>query len=300
MRKFLFLLVFYCLIVVSPAVAAQSPDPEGWIPFDGEGGGITFSGTVNGEPARIMLDSGASIGAVSESFGTRAGIDSDPRRPIQVAGVHGETRVYGSRPFELVMNEQTIDLAGLAVVPSLSFDILLGRWIFEQVVVQIDYPKQRVRFLNRDAVEFESNVEVRSTRFGSMLIETMIEGQRAWLELDTGNLGPIFLTNRFVRNHDFQAYEVPVEGARSRGVITSAEVQFLQFDKAAIGPYQFASLLANYGRSSDQGVYRREEQLGSRIRRARTRSDGLLGVEILRNFLVTTDFKNRKVHLHLP
>jgi len=290
--------VFLSLAVL--AARAAEPDAAGWIAFEGQGGAVSFSGSVNGEPARIMLDSGASIGVVSGPFSERAGIEPDPRRPIQVAGVFGETRVYGSRPFELVLNEQKLNLADLAVVPGGNFDILLGRWIFEQVVVQIDYPNQRIRFLNRDTVEFESNVEVRSTRYGAILIETLIQEKRAWLMLDTGNLGTVFLNERFVQNHELQDFEVPMEGFESSGVIQTGEVRMLQFDSAQIGPYRFGSLLASYGVDSSRGMYRREAETGSRIRRAQTRNDGLLGYEILRNFLVTTDFRNRKVHLHLP
>jgi hypothetical protein len=291
--------IFALLLSFALTSHAVEPDPEGWIAFEGQGGGINFSGTVNGELARITLDSGASIGAVGRDFGERVGIEADPRRPIQVAGVFDETRVYGCRPFELVMNDQTLHLADLAVVPGAGFDIMLGRWIFEQVVVQIDYPNQRIRFLSREAVQFESNVEVRETPFGSMLIETFIQDQRAWLELDTGNLGPVFLNERFVQRHDFQDFEVPLEGLQSQGVIRSGEIRVLQFDSARIGPYSFASLLASYGVDSSRGIFRQESETGSRVRRARTRRDGLLGAEVLQNFLVTTDFRNRKIHLHL-
>lgn len=288
------------LLLLTLSGHAAEPAAGGWIAFDGQGGAINFAGEVNGVPARITLDSGASIGTVSEAFSARSGIEPDPRRPIQVAGIFGETRVYGSRPFELVMNDQTINLAGLAVVPGAGFEILLGRWIFEQVVVQIDYPNHRIRFLDREAVEFESNVEVRMTRFGSLLIETFIQDQRAWLELDTGNTGPVFLNERFVHLHDLDDYELAIEGLKSRGVIRSGEIRMLRFNSARIGPYEFGALLASYGVDSSRGLFRQEARTGSRIRRSRTRRHGLLGAEVLRNFLVTTDYKNRKVHLHLP
>jgi len=281
------------------AVHSAEPDAEGWIAFNGQGGAVSFDGSVNGQTARIILDSGSNVGAISRAFGERAGIEGDPRRPMQLSGVFGETRVYGSRPFELLLNDQTLNLADLAVVPRAGFDILLGRWIFEQVVVQIDYPNQRIRFLNRDAVEFDSNVDVRSTRGGALLIETFVQEKRAWLMLDTGNMGPVFLNERFVRNHDLFDFEVPMDGLLSSGVIQAGEIRMLQFDKAEIGPYRFDSLLANYALDASEGMERLEAKTGTRIRRPRTRSDGLLGFEVLRNFLVTTDFKNRKVHLHL-
>lgn len=112
-------------------------------------------------------------------------------------------------------------------------------------------------------------------------------------------LGPVFLSPQFVRGHGFADFEVPIEGLAASGVLRTGEIRLLQFDEGALGPYRFESMLASYAIGPNRGMNRREASTGSRIRRAKSRSDGLLGDEILRNFLVTTDFRNRKVHLHL-
>jgi len=286
-------------MLIAFGVRSETND-QGWMTFDGSSGFVSFAAIVNGQTASVILDSGASIGAVSEGFGQRAGIEPDPRLPIQLAGIFDEHRVFGSREFELELNQQTVALQGLAVVPGGGFDIVLGRWIFEQAVVQIDYPNQRIRFLDPSAVDFESNVKVRKSRSGALLIEMQIQGKRAWLTLDTGSNSVVLLKRGFVSRHGFEQYSVASARLPTGGMIRSGEVQLLQFEEAAIGPFRMESLLASYVPEGKDGLDAREQSTGSRVRHARTQDDGLVGFEVLRNFLVTTDFKHRKVHLHLP
>lgn len=99
-----------------------------------------FDGSVNGHAAKIVLDSGADIGSVSDAFAEQAGIGKNRRQPINMLRVIGEKWVYGSTRLELTFLSQALPIAGLAVVPASFFDILLGRGVFEQMVVQIDYP----------------------------------------------------------------------------------------------------------------------------------------------------------------
>ncbi len=282
-----------------PGSSVQAGD-EGWIPFDGSSGAVLFRATVNGHPAGVVLDSGASIGAVSRAFAERVGIEADPRSQIQVVGVHDQGRVYGSREFTLMLNEAPVRLRNFAIVPGAGFDILLGRWIFERAVVQIDYPNQRVRFLNRDGVNFEGNVPMRVTNTGEMLVDMSLDGRQARLLLDTGNTGMIVLTQSFVRRHGFQQQAIDELVVPTQGVIASADMQLLQLNSAQLGPYPMEGVLAGFNPNRNEGLDGRERTIGTRVRQPRTSNDGLLGYEVMRHFIVTIDWRGRKLHLQAP
>lgn len=285
-------------LVMPPAHAAQ-PDVEGWIPFDGRNGRIVLQGSVHGESAQLILDSGATVGAVSAEFAERAGIESDRWQEFEISGVFDNRRVPASQRFELELNESTISLIGLPIVPRGGFDLLLGRPVFENAVVQIDYPNERIRFLDPDVIEFEGNVEVRRGLHGDLMLEVMLQDNRAWLMLDTGNSGPTVLKRRFVQRHGLETKAIESIRMLGEGVINTGGTRMLQLENAAIGPFRFDNFLASYIDESNRGMDHRHRIPGSRIRRERSRHDGLLGYEILKNFLVTADFKNARVHLHV-
>jgi hypothetical protein len=289
-----------CLVATTTSAKASGPDAEGWIAFDDSRGHIMIEAAVNGVPAGVILDSGADAGAISESFAERAGVEPDRRRPIQASGIFDQHRVFGSREFELEFNESSIPLSGVPVVPGSGFDLLIGRWIFEQGVVQIDYPNQRLRFLDRDAVEFEGNVPVRRGPRGDLMVEVRIDDKHAWLQLDTGNGGVTQLTRHFVNRHGLDEHAIERAQISGGGVIRTGRLQLLQIGEAEIGPFRIADFLANYNPDPNRGLDERYQVTGSRIRQRRAHYDGLLGWEVLRNFLVTTDFREGKLHLYVP
>jgi predicted aspartyl protease len=293
------MLVLWTLTAMTVAMAS-APDEEGWIVFDASSGHIRIEAAVNGEPASIILDSGADMGAVSEALSKRAGIGADRRQPIQVSGIYDQHRVFGSHEFELELNGSRIPLRGIPVVPSDQFDLLIGRWLFEQTVVQIDYPNQRIRFLDRDAVNFEGNVRTRRGWRGEMLVKTRVNGNRAWLQLDTGNGGLTQFTRSFVRRHDLDEQAIDSIELVGGGVIRTGRLHLLQIDEVEIGPIRIADFAAGYNPDPNRGLDERYQATGSRVRRQRTQFDGLLGFEVMRNFVVTTDFRNGKLHLYLP
>ncbi len=297
-RARLGILIGLLFILVSSPVL--SSDDQGWIPFSVRGGHIVLDAKVNGHPARAILDSGATLGAVSEGFAEQADIETDGRQEIRVLGVYGDRRVFGSHRFNLELGEQEISVAGLPVVPGDGFDLLLGRPMFDHGIVQIDYPNERVRFLRAGSVDFESNVNVRRDREGQILVEATINDQSALLLFDTGNSGVTLLTHQFVRRHDLDEFEVPAAHVHGRGIVESGDINLLRLDSARIGPFPFDGFLAGYLPEAKGWLDGQRPVPGTRIRQRHVNFDGMLGYEVLHNFLVTIDFSNARLHLHLP
>lgn len=288
-----------CAAIAAPCAAADTDD-EGWISFAPDTGQIVFETAVNGEPARTILDSGADGNSVSAQFAARAGIREDRSRQISITGLHGERSVFLSREFRMEVGDQTIPLRGAPITPGGGYDVILGRGLFELAVVQIDYPNQRVRFLHPDAVEFEGNIEYRSGRSGAPLVEARVHGERAWLLVDTGNGTITMLKRRFVLRNGLESYRIDGVQPRIGGVVTDGVTHVLQLDEVELGPFRLDRFLAGYIPEHNEGLDGQWQRSGSRLNEDKFLEDGILGYELLQNFIVTMDLKRRKIHLELP
>lgn len=285
--------------LMTSAALALEADAEGWITFDGSEGQIALDGSVNGEPARIIIDSTVNTSVISSAFAERAGIRKNRQVEFEMGGELANQRINGSRRFEVEIDGSSLNFNGLPIVPGDGFDMILGHPVFEDAVVQIDYPNQRFRFLPPEAVKFEGNAEVRRGPLGELMVETAIEGNRAWLTLDTGLPGATLLTEEFVISNGLEDKQTETAQSVASEEPESDSLQMLKLDSVELGPYRFEQFLARYGaenRTIDLG----RSETGSRIKKDRSHHDGLLGYEVLRNFLVTADFSNGKLHLHLP
>lgn len=286
--------------LVTPAALALDADDDGWITFDGSEGQIGLEGSVNGEPARIIIDSTISTSVISSAFAERAGIRKNRQVEFVMGGSLEDQRVYGSRRFELEIDGSSLKFNGLPIVPVDGFDMILGHQVFEGAVVQIDYPNQRFRYLSPEAVNFEGNTEVRRGPMGELMVETVIEGKRAWLMLDTGLPGATLLTESFVTSHGLEDKQIETAQSVDSEEPEADALQLLRLDSVELGPYRFEQFLAGYGNAENRSMDIGRRETGSRIRKDRSHHDGLLGYEVLRNFLITADFSNGKLHLHLP
>lgn len=279
---------------------ADEPDPEGWIPLASERGELTIEITVNGEPAEVLLDSGAQLNAVSTRYAERAGIEPNVHQRVRVTGMFGEREVYRSQTFKMDVGGAMVPMTGMTMLPNLRHDMIFGQAFFELLTVQIDYPGNRIRFLPSDAVKFEPNVDFRWSRDDQPLVRTNVNGRKTWMLLDTGNSGLCILTRDHVRRHDFDEFQVEEASLRGRGINTSGDMNLLLLDSLELGPFRFRDFIAAYASQRNDGLDGRRQRRLSRIKRATSHYDGILGYEVMRNFVVTMDMANKRVHMGIP
>ncbi|MBL38534.1 MAG: hypothetical protein CMP07_09000 [Xanthomonadales bacterium] len=283
-----------------PARAADSADPQGWIPLASDRGELTIEITVNGEPAEVLLDSGAQLNAVSTRYAERAGIEADVHRRVRVTGIFGEREVYRSQTFKMDVGGAVVPMTGMTMMPDMRHDMIFGQAFFEALTVQIDYPGNRIRFLPSRLVEFEPNVDFRWGRKDQPLIKASINGRKAWMLLDTGNSGFSILTRDTVRRYDFDEFRIEEARVSGRGINTAGDMNLVLLDSLELGPFQFTDFVAAYASQPNEGLDKRRARQLSRIKRAATRHEGILGYEVMRNFVLTMDLGNRRVHLAIP
>ena len=286
---------------VIPEAESGVPDEQGWIRFDDARGWIEFTVRVNGMPVRAMLDSGAERNAISRRLVERADIDLNLAEKFRVRGVYGEEVVSTAGAFEMRFGNATVPIRGALVLPMRSPELILGVSLFQASVVQIDYPNKRIRFLNRDGVSFEGNVRTRTKRGRSPQVAGELNGKRVWLLLDTGNAGATLFKRRLLKRLKLDQYAIEDAEINGMGAVAGGRNRLLQLPGFKLGPFGFETLLAGFiEEGADRGFEARRARLGSRIKRDRAPYDGILGSEVLKNFVITTDLKNGEVHFAVP
>lgn len=299
-QKLMIGLVGFLHLYCSPIYAFQD-NPEGWIPIDSESRALVLNVEINDRPAKVLLDTGASIHALNSSIVEKTGIKGNSARAITLIGINGEVQAPLSEPFDITADGQSFTLRDIPIINSdTPYDMILGRKFFEQSVVQIDYPNNRVRFLSPEVVNFESNIDVRYEYDGGLLVEAYIAGEKAWMLLDTGSNTLALLKRKFIFKNDLDQYAVEGVTHQVSGIAESADFSVIKVEEFRLGTYDFDSFLAIYNQDYKNAFDEKKRYLFSRIPEESSVQDGILGYEILRNFIITIDYKSKKVHLYYP
>jgi predicted aspartyl protease len=127
----------------------------GWLPFDlHRGMQVHFTAFSDGRPVRTFLDSGVSGLVLDRAYAERAGM---PRgREVSVRTISGKAPAWLSKGKSLqignldLRTSQTaiLDLKEVMVASGREFDVMLGRDLFEQLVVDLDFLSGRLAVRN--------------------------------------------------------------------------------------------------------------------------------------------------------
>jgi hypothetical protein len=210
---------------------------------------------------------------------------------VQVGGAHSTRSVPLAR-------EVPIELFGAKIplrdVPAGKLDrakIIIGLNVLQAFALQIDFANSRIRFASHSAVKLDenANVEMRRERTtGLPAVRASVDSEPMWLMLDTGLAGPLRLRTAFVKGRGWEkledSYSTDVHGKQRPNEIY--RVPLLQ-----LGPYDLhgvRAIVQPKGHISREQM--RRDDMG-------VRTSGILGAEVLRQFVVTMDLKTRKLHL---
>jgi len=129
------------------------------VPFELDGGQIALGVRLNGQPARVFLDSGASGIALAQATATRLGLKSSGF--LEARGYGGSTDLHPIlvRKFEVPGAVTITDAAAIAIdLPdtlsaffSRPVDGFVGYDLLAHYVVRVDYPRRTLTFTAPDA-----------------------------------------------------------------------------------------------------------------------------------------------------
>ncbi len=121
------------------------------LPFEELAGLLFLEARVDGEPCRMVLDSGAGMTVLDSDFAARLGLEEVGELPAGGAGGVGTIAVIGADSLELggmLLEEPTMiamDLSGFARALGGQWDGILGYEVFARLPVTVDYTAGLIR-----------------------------------------------------------------------------------------------------------------------------------------------------------
>jgi aspartyl protease/PDZ domain-containing protein len=260
------------------------------IPFElFRGTRIFLDGTINGHPASMLLDSGASGTVLSEAFADRIGVGEG--RPTVSRGIGGEV------PGRLVPNVSVqvgplgisratvvvLDLAQIERGIGRPIDAILGMEAFRAGIVDIDFPARTIRFAPAGGF---------SPPAGAVAVPIRQEGHRRTIPISVGGGPPIqadldlghggsLLLSREVWERDAAIAALPSVPTSAGGVGGRVPKRLVTLPSVSLGGHSFHAVptLLNEG-ANDLPV------TGANV-----------GIDLLQRFRLLFDYGRSRLHL---
>jgi len=288
-----------------PFFGAASP----WVPIEIDDGQVIMPITLNGEPARAMLDTGASANFVSQAFLDAHEGGFSVGQGVVVTGIDGRRRTAMANNMRLGMFGTEFEIDQLIPGPFADFDMIIGLPFFELYIVQIDYPGQRIRILDHDAINMKKFANVKMRRAGGsaqpQIRVELNDEVKAWLMLDTGNNGPILYSRSNAERRGWLD-NYPVTRGEIIGInAIPSGMDLFRLPTMVVGPFEMENVLVGIPAGSDQFSVKRvdgdDRSTGWRLKKGgKKKTDGILGYDVLQHFILTIDLKRNRLNLDMP
>jgi len=281
------------ILVHSSLLMAQRPEEAVWLPFAEGENRPAVEIVINGRKTIALIDTSISANAISYQFAREAGIEPGPRS-LSLPDIQDGEQLPLSSTFTLELGGNPIELDNAIMIPADGIGLVVGRPLLNALVVQIDYPNRRLRFLPPDMAGFEGNVKLRRGRFNQPMVVAQVNRKRVWMNLDTSSDTVTLLTDRIVDKHGWQGEEIGADKLQAAGLAVRPDVRTMRLDELELGPFKIEGVVAaapveGRERSTGYGAHRISEKFGG---------DGILGHEVMRNFLVTIALGTDNVHFY--
>jgi len=203
-------LALLAVLAVAPACAPQAePAPQHAMPFQFVlERQIVFPITIDGKPAEAWLDSGAGAIVVDAAFARQLGLELGA--PIKAHGVSGEVADVRLSKADLVAGDLAMpgrrvvvmDLSPVQRLVGRPVQVLLGRDVFDQAVVQIDFEGRRLALLPREGFAAPPGAALPLKRSGDLKsLPLKVAGVEMPAILDLGNAGGLLIDREFAAHY---------------------------------------------------------------------------------------------------
>ncbi len=275
-----------------------------WIPFDSSRGHIKIPITLNGIKATAILDTGASGNGISERFLAANVGHYGKGKSVVLRGVYGERRVNLVNNIQLGMFGSEFRLDQLMPMRAGGFDLLIGLPFFQNYIIQIDYPQSQLRLIDHDSLDLRDIANVRMTHErGSKhpLVQVNLNDEyKPWVLFDTGNSGGLLMPRSDVERRGWLE-RYGTQESRSVGVnAVVRKTERLNLPQMTIGPYTLENVIVTVPEAGINTNIAEGPSHGSRRDLHKKSSKGILGYDVLKHFIVTIDFRNKKLFVEIP
>jgi predicted aspartyl protease len=259
-----------------------------WIPFElFRGAYIYLHGSVNGIATDMLLDSGAGMTVLDRSFATEHGIESGGEVVARGTGGESTASMASGLTIRVGMLElrdlsaAVIDLGGLVPKLGRSMPVIFGKEVFHSLVVDIDYPAQRLRFIEPADYHNEGaghRLAISPSEDGHKNLDISVEGRAPIaVALDTGSGSALDLFGWYVDESHLLDGRTQVTEGLSGGVGGMVTEKLTSVRSVEIAGYALADVPIGM-QWSTTGAF------------ATKRIGGNLGAGILKRFRVIFDY----------
>ncbi|MCG7548809.1 MULTISPECIES: aspartyl protease family protein [Pseudoalteromonas] len=273
-----------------------------WLDFTYQNGLVTVPVTVSGIESYAVLDTGASGNSINQSFieANKLTYTHSGNMNIQGAFDVKRNKVYQKVPVSFfgidtqLENIAEINLGG----PEKS--LLFGRGFFKLFNTQIDYPNRRIRLLTHDHLDLKKfeNIGFKMQKgFDQPIVKVELEGESAWMLLDTGFSGGIIIERRFAK--EFGWLDTENEQVDFAGVNSVESMEVVKAKEVKFGPYTLSNVKVAFPeKGSKVKVSSQYSHSSSHVKGAKVK--GIIGYDVFKHFVMTMDLKNGNLHIGVP
>lgn len=254
-----------------------------WMPFEMIDGEFVLEAKVNNVDTKVSLATDSLANSINESFLKKHNIPYDENSRFTLSFMDKELEISRLTFYEGDTN------IGLRLHP----------WFEVGPIRQIDFIKSRLRFLSRKAVNMyrNDNLKIRggTTNSTNLAALTMVEDEKYYFAMIEPRASFTTVSRDLALESGWlDKYQISPSklGDSAAGL---EDYDFMQVPNVTLGPFEFDyAIIITYKQSKyDQDIVTNLDNTHSHTRFY----DGVLGLDILRNFVVTYDSNKRKVHI---
>jgi Aspartyl protease len=250
-----------------------------------QGSRLMIAASINDHPVQALLDSAAEATIIDIEFAKRLKLRSSSTATGQGSGnasfEAGMVDGVQLKALGLSLPNQTVAIVNLKDVGGRllgqKLDVILGREIFDAARLFIDIDGRRIRVIKRDVEPAGVRLELITER-GIETLPVRVEGAAVRAAFDLGNGGGVLLGSKLAQRMHLLTDGRPVAAARGGGLGGETSRQTLKIRSLEVAGISFADLDAA-------------------IDAQPSATDVNIGVDVLRHFLITSDFANHLLWL---
>ncbi|MBE7215477.1 aspartyl protease family protein [Shewanella benthica] len=275
-----------------------------WVDFELVNGHITLPVTIEGHEGRAIIDTGAQVNSINQSFINRYELELDKADKIIVRGVYGEEKRQRYSNVQVNLLGADIEMDKLASLRLGHYEnaLLLGGGFLGNFIFQFDYPNSRMRLFMRDEVDLGKleNIKMQIDKASRQpIVKVKLNNEKeTWLIMDTGNSGGIFLKRSTAESQGWLE-EFELDKALTSGVLGSGYVDVFTMPEMQFGPFVLENVKMSVPEEG-QKTNIASNSRGSMTRFKGKNIKGLLGYDVLKHFVITIDYKAGHMHVGIP
>lgn len=292
-----YMIILTLLITPLRLLAGVSP----WMDLTLRNGHIFLPTQIEGVKSLALLDTGSQLNAINTTFISKNNLHLVANGRINIKGTLKSKLATTYNNVRVNLFSSSFKLNSIPEL-NLGYDycgILLGAPFFDSFVVQINYPEKKIRLVTRDSININkaANIQSKNNLGNGTIAKVEINGKPFWFTIDTGNNSTIVMARRYASRAGLLKYikgSVMAAGVNGYGKQDIANAKTVQF-----GPFQISDVKIYFPAAGEtSNLASQHSQIGSRIKGERVA--GILGYGILKNFLMTIDYKTGKINVALP